>query len=112
MIYNIDGLITCPYQVSVGDIIEIYTKIEDTSIEKKIRLQKFQGICIAKKGYGITKTITIRRVDFKGRVERIFPLFSPCIESIVVKYKNKVRRAKLYYIRKLFGKKLKMKKQK
>jgi len=112
MIYNIDkdNINFSKYNIEIGDFISVYIKILDISKEKKKRIQMFQGICIAIKGSGISKTFTIRRVDFKGCVEKIFPLFSPHIDKIVIKYKSKVRRAKLYYLRYIFGKKAKIQK--
>jgi len=96
-----------PHTVDVGDVIAVHIKTKDN---EKFRSQVFHGICIAKKGKGYTRTFTVRRVDFKGRVERIFPMFSPIIQKIITKNKSKIRRAKLYYVRSLFGKKAKIKK--
>ena len=96
-----------PYIFHIGDVLSIHLNVKEGTKE---RIQIFQGICIAKKGKGIEKTFTIRRTDFKGRIERIFPLFMPSIEKIVIKQKSRVRRAKLYYLRNLFGKKARLKK--
>lgn len=95
------------YTFNIGDIISISLKIKEG---KKERIQVFNGVCIAKKGKGIGRTFTVRRTDFKGRVERIFPFFSPSIEGIITKQQSKIKRAKLYYLRALFGKKSKLKK--
>jgi large subunit ribosomal protein L19 len=103
----INNITKYPHIVDIGDIVSIHIKIKD---KLKLRFQIFNGICIARKGTGITRTITIRRVDFKGRVEKIFPIFSPCIQKIIIKNKSKIRRAKLYYLRSLFGKQAKTKK--
>jgi large subunit ribosomal protein L19 len=92
---------------NVGDIISVHTKINDG---KKERIQIFTGICIVKKGKSICQTFIVRKYQFKEYVERIFPLFSPIITKIVVQQTHKVRRAKLYYLRKTLGKKIKLKK--
>lgn len=96
-----------PYTIHIGDVLSIHLNIKEGT---KKRIQIFQGVCIAKKGKGIEKTFTVRRTDFKGRIERIFPIFMPSIEKVVIRQKSKVRRAKLYYLRKLFGKKARLKK--
>lgn len=87
----------------VGDTVRVYYKIIEGD---KIRTQPFQGIVIAKKGAQNSKTFTVRKIgaDDIG-VERIFPLFSPNIESIKLIKKGKVRRAKLYYLRDRIGRK-------
>lgn len=81
----------------VGDTIRVHYKITEAG---QTRTQPFEGIVISKRGSGISKTFTVRRIaaDSIG-VERIFPLFSPNIEKIDVLKKGKVRRAKLYYLR-------------
>ena len=71
---------------------------------KKVRQQLFKGTVIARKGSGMSETITVRKVSNGVGVERIFPLHSPSIASIKVNKINKVRRAKLYYLRNLSGK--------
>ena len=71
---------------------------------KKVRQQLFKGTVIARKGSGISETITVRKISNGVGVERIFPLHSPSIASIKVNKVNKVRRAKLYYLRNLSGK--------
>jgi large subunit ribosomal protein L19 len=82
----------------VGDTIRvIYKIIEGQEVR---RTQPYEGIVIAKKGSGISKTFTVRRIGAEGvGVERIFPLYSPNIESVEVVKKGKVRRAKLFYLR-------------
>lgn len=86
----------------VGDTIEIGLKVQEG---EKTRVQHFEGIVIAQKGSGTSKTFTVRKIA-TGQigVERIFPLFSPNISSIKVKKQGKVRRAKLYYLRDRKGK--------
>ena len=89
-------------QFQVGDTVKVFIKIIE---EDKQRLQAFEGIAIAKKGSGIRETCTIRRVSYGEGVERIFSLHSPSVDKIQVIRRGKVRRAKLYYLRKKVGKK-------
>ncbi len=86
----------------IGDTIDVHFKIRE---EAKTRIQVFSGIVIGKKGGGIRKTFTVRRISYGEGVERVFPLHSPLIEKVTVKKKGKVRRAKLYYLRGKKGKK-------
>ncbi len=88
-----------------GDTVRISYKIIEGD---KTRLQPFEGIVISKRGEGMSKTFTVRKIgaDNVG-VERIFPLYSPNIESIKVMKRGKVRRAKLYYLRDKKGKEAK-----
>lgn len=87
---------------NVGDTIDVAFKIKEGD---KTRIQHFTGIVIAKKGAGVSKTFTVRKIATGGiGVERIFPLHSPNITSIKIKKRGKVRRAKLYYLRKRKGK--------
>jgi large subunit ribosomal protein L19 len=86
----------------VGDTVKVNYKIIEGD---KTRIQPYQGIVIAKKGTGISKTFTVRKISVNNvGVERIFPLSSPNIESLRVMRKGKVRRAKLYYLRERIGK--------
>jgi large subunit ribosomal protein L19 len=71
---------------------------------EKERLQAFEGICIARRGTGVSETFTVRKVSNGVGVERIFPTHSPMIAEIVVVRRGRVRRAKLYYLRHLTGK--------
>ena len=88
--------------VKIGDEVELNTVYVDAGKEKK---QKFQGIVIAVKNKGENKTFTVRKISNDGiGIERIFPANWPWLESIVVKKHNKVRRAKLYYMRDKIGK--------
>ncbi|HQG58685.1 MAG TPA: 50S ribosomal protein L19 [bacterium] len=87
----------------VGDTIKVNYKIIEG---EKIRTQPYQGIVIAIKGSGVSKTFTVRKIGADGvGVERIFPFHSPNIESIRIMRKGKVRRAKLYYLRDRVGRK-------
>ncbi len=100
---NIKKLSTYKIPVfSAGDTVKVSMKIKEGTNE---RIQIFEGVCIAKKNGGINSAFTVRKVSFGEGVEKVFPLYSPNITKIeVVKY-GKVRRAKLYYLRSLFGKK-------
>ncbi|NQT95423.1 MAG: 50S ribosomal protein L19 [Candidatus Omnitrophica bacterium] len=90
---------------SVGDTVRVYLKIIE---EGKQRLQAFEGIVIGKKGSGTRATFTVRRISYGEGVERIFPLHTPAIDRVEVIRKGKVKRAKLYYLRKKIGKKTKV----
>ena len=84
-----------------GDTLSINVNVKEG---KKVRQQLFKGTVIARKGSGMSETITVRKVSNGVGVERIFPLHSPSIASIKVDKVYKVRRAKLYYLRNLSGK--------
>src|SRR3989304_9830082 len=88
-----------------GDTVTINYKIKEGDKE---RVQQFTGIVIQKKGQGNVKTFTVRKISNGIGVERIFPLYSPFIESIKVDKKGDVRRAKLFYLRGAIGKKAKI----
>ena len=93
-------------QFSAGDTITVTYRIIEGSKE---RLQSFRGVVIQIKGTGKTKMFTIRKISNGVGVERIFPLNSPAIDSITVNKRGRVRRAKLYYLRALTGKKARIK---
>ncbi len=84
-----------------GDTVRVYVRITEGDKE---RIQAFEGIVIARKHGGLRETFTVRKISFGIGVERIFPLHSPVIERIEVVRRGDVRRAKLYYLRKLKGK--------
>lgn len=86
----------------VGDTVKIMIKIPEGP--DKIRLHPFEGVVIAKKGKGIKTNFTVRKVSFGEGIERVFPLYSPTIESMEVIRRGKVKRAKLYYLRGKVGK--------
>ena len=88
-----------------GDTIIVYVKVKE---KKRIRDQAYEGVCISKKNSGINSSFTVRKVSYGEGVERVFPLYSPNISQIEVKTKGNVRRAKLYYLRKLTGRKAKI----
>ena len=85
-----------------GDTVRIYCKIKEGDKE---RIQLFEGVVISRKGHGREASFTVRKVSYGVGVERIFPLHSPLIDRIEIAARGKVRRAKLYYLRKLFGRK-------
>ena len=88
-----------------GDTVIVYVKVKE---KKRERDQAFEGVCISKKNAGISSSFTVRKISYGEGVERVFPLYSPNISKIVVKTKGNVRRAKLYYLRKLTGRKAKI----
>ncbi|MFH1565887.1 MAG: 50S ribosomal protein L19 [bacterium] len=85
------------YDIKIGDIVKVYYKIKEGDKE---RVQPFEGVIIAKKGAGVSRTFTVRKIgNLKIGVERIFPFHSPNIEKVEVIKSQKVRRSKLYYLR-------------
>ena len=84
-----------------GDTLKVYVKIKEGD---KFRVQLFEGVCIARKGSGISETFTVRKISYQVGVERTFPVHSPIIDRIEVAKIGKVRRAKLHYLRGLSGK--------
>jgi large subunit ribosomal protein L19 len=93
----------------VGDVIKVFVKIEENN---KKKIQTFEGLVIRKRGSNISETFTVRKVFSGIGVERIFPLHSPLCEKIEVIRKGIVRRSKLYYIRGLSAKSIKIKEKK
>jgi large subunit ribosomal protein L19 len=84
-----------------GDTVRVNVKIKEGERE---RVQAYEGVCIARGGQGINESFTVRKISFGEGVERLFPVMSPNIESIEVKRRGAVRRAKLYYLRDRRGK--------
>jgi large subunit ribosomal protein L19 len=84
-----------------GDTVKVMVRVREGDKE---RLQAFEGVCIARRGGGISETFTVRKISASVGVERIFPLHGPVIGSIEVVRRGRVRRAKLYYLRALSGK--------
>ena len=91
---------------NIGDTVKVFVKVVEGDKE---RLQAYEGVVIARKNGSIRETFTVRRISFGVGVERTFPVHSPRIDHVEVVRKGKVRRAKLYYVRKLSGKRAKIK---
>jgi len=89
-----------------GDSLKVHFRIQEG---EKERVQVFEGVCIAKRRGGNRGTFTVRKISFSQGVERIFPLHSPRIEKVEVVQRGRVRRAKLFYLRALSGKKARIK---
>ena len=84
-----------------GDTLRVHVKVVEGSRE---RIQVFEGVCIARKNNGVNSAFTVRKISYGEGVERVFPLYSPRLESIQVVRRGAVRRAKLYYLRSRRGK--------
>jgi large subunit ribosomal protein L19 len=89
-------------QFHPGDTVRVNVKVREGTRE---RIQAFEGVCIRKKNRGLSSSFTVRKISFGEGVERVFPIFSPSIDSISIVRSGQVRRAKLYYLRDLTGKK-------
>ena len=85
-----------------GDTVLVNVKVVEGD---KSRVQAYEGVCIGRSGHGINENFTVRKISYGEGVERVFPLYSPMSDSIKVIRRGKVRRAKLYYLRGLRGKK-------
>lgn len=92
-------------QINIGDTVRVHVKIVEGS---KTRIQVYEGTVIARKHAGVRENITVRKISNGVGVERIFPLHAPVIEQIEVKSRHRVRRAKLYYLRALRGKRARL----
>jgi large subunit ribosomal protein L19 len=88
-------------QFSPGDTLKVNLKIREGDRE---RIQTYEGVCIARAGNGVNANFTVRKISYGEGVERVFPLFSPRIDSIELVRRGSVRRAKLYYLRDRRGK--------
>jgi len=84
-----------------GDTLRVNVRVKEGDKE---RIQAFEGICIARRGSGVSESFTVRKISNGVGVERIFPVHSPMIAEIAVLRRGRVRRAKLYYLRQLTGK--------
>ena len=84
-----------------GDTIKVNVKVREGDRE---RIQAFEGVCIARSGGGLNESFTVRKISFGEGVERVFPVYSPLVDSVEVVRRGKVRRAKLYYLRERRGK--------
>ena len=85
-----------------GDTVQVNVKVREG---ERSRVQAYEGVVIAKSGGGVNESFTVRKISYGEGVERVFPLYSPIIDSLKVLRRGKVRRAKLYYLRELRGKK-------
>ena len=84
-----------------GDTVMVNVKVVEG---ERTRIQAYEGVCIGRSGSGINENFTVRKISYGEGVERVFPLYSPLVDSIKVVRRGKVRRAKLYYLRGLRGK--------
>src|SRR5437899_6234173 len=96
-----EGLKTDIPAFAPGDTLRVMVRVREG---EKERLQAFEGICIARRGGGVNETFTVRKISAGVGVERIFPLHAPSIAEIGLLRKGRVRRAKLYFLRRLAGK--------
>ncbi len=94
-----------------GDTVKVNVKVVEVSYDEKAkaekrreRLQAFEGVCIARQGAGLNESFTVRKISYGEGVERVFPIYSPLVDSVTVVRKGRVRRAKLYYLRGRQGK--------
>jgi large subunit ribosomal protein L19 len=88
-------------EFSPGDTVRVNVKVTEGT---RSRVQAYEGVCIARKGGGLNESFTVRKISYGEGVERVFPIYSPMIDSLEVVRRGKVRRAKLYYLRDLRGK--------
>ncbi len=95
-----------------GDTVKVNVKVVEESFDEKTkqtkrreRLQAFEGVVIGRQGQGLNENFTVRKISYGEGVERIFPVFSPLVDSVEVLRRGRVRRAKLYYLKGLTGKK-------
>ncbi len=84
-----------------GDTVKVNVRVTEGS---RTRVQAYEGVCIARGGAGLNESFTVRKISYGEGVERVFPIYSPMIESVDLVRRGKVRRAKLYYLRGLTGK--------
>ena len=84
-----------------GDTVSVNVKVVEG---ERTRIQAYEGVCIGRSGSGINENFTVRKISYGEGVERVFPVYSPMIDSIKIVRRGKVRRAKLYYLRGLRGK--------
>ena len=91
-----------------GDTVLVNVKVVEGD---KSRIQAYEGVCIGRAGAGLNQNFTVRKISYGEGVERVFPLYAPMIDSITVVRRGKVRRAKLYYLRGLRGKKARIEAQ-
>jgi large subunit ribosomal protein L19 len=94
-----------------GDTLKVNVKVVEQTYDEKAkqmktreRLQAFEGVCIGRQGEGVNESFTVRKISYGEGVERVFPIYSPLVDSVQVVRKGRVRRAKLYYLRGRRGK--------
>ncbi|WAP70388.1 50S ribosomal protein L19 [Jiella pelagia] len=97
---RIEAIRTIP-QFSAGDTVRVNVKVTEGT---RTRVQAYEGVCIARSGAGIQENFTVRKISYGEGVERVFPVYSPMLDSVEVVRRGKVRRAKLYYLRDRRGK--------
>ncbi len=95
-----------------GDTVKVNVKVVEESLDEKTkqikrreRIQVFEGVVIGRQGQGLNENFTVRKLSYGEGVERIFPVYSPLVDSVEVLRRGRVRRAKLYYLKGLTGKK-------
>lgn len=95
-----------------GDTVKVNVKVVEESLDEKTkqikrreRIQAFEGVVIGRQGQGLNENFTVRKISYGEGVERIFPVYSPLVDSVDVLRRGRVRRAKLYYLKGLTGKK-------
>jgi large subunit ribosomal protein L19 len=92
-----------------GDTLRVNVRVKEG---EKERIQAFEGVCIARRGSGVSETFTVRKISNGVGVERIFPVHSPMLAEVHVVRRGRVRRAKLYYLRNVTGKATRIKEKK
>ena len=97
---RIEGIREVP-EFAPGDTVQVNVKVREGQRE---RVQAFEGVCIGRSGAGLNESFTVRKISYGEGVERVFPIYSPMIDSLKVVRRGKVRRAKLYYLRGRRGK--------
>lgn len=88
-------------EFSPGDTVRVMVRVTEGT---RTRLQAYEGVCIARSGAGLNENFTVRKISYGEGVERVFPIYSPMVEEVIVVRRGKVRRAKLYYLRGRRGK--------
>lgn len=97
---RIDAIRTLP-SFSPGDTLRVNVRVTEGT---RTRVQAYEGVCIARSGGGLQENFTVRKISYGEGVERVFPVYSPMVESVEVVRRGRVRRAKLYYLRDRRGK--------
>ena len=95
------GALRAVPEFKAGDTVKVSVKVVEGERE---RVQAFEGVCIARKNAGVNSNFTLRKISYGEGVERVFPIYSPLVDSVILVRKGRVRRAKLYYLRGRRGK--------